>query len=402
MIDSVISSKRGLSLRRVFIFFICIYVVLLPIGTGLSGIIGSVSLMNYFAVAILASGIVLMATHGSAGTISKDTVPTILYFVYTIISIIWSSNTVINWYVLTNITNFLLLVVLNTYKWNKKELATIEKSLAVSQLIVVWAVLRNIATLNTYRLSITVVSTIGISDFACGLCLIIALWMNSAASSESKWTKLLAYLAIAFDFAVILMAGSRGALVMFAAMVVVWVLLGDYSRRSKLFIIVMIVIALVFFDQFFMQLLPKTITSRLTFDAVRSSRGSGRYNVWYLAWDIFKDSNLLRILFGYGFNSFLDTVQYGNYGGNQNLLAHNVIIQTMIEGGVFGLFFLIRMIMSQIKMAWIRDDGMMKIAIIGLIVAALSIDMQVTRIWGFILAFNLFRCARGEINGKEQ
>ena len=252
MIDSVISPKRGLSLRRVFKFFICIYVVLLPIGTGLSGIIGSVSLMNYFAVAILASGIVLMATHGSAGTISKDTVPTILYFVYTIISIIWSSNTVINWYVLTNIMNFLLLVVLNTYKWNKKELATIEKSLAVSQLIVVWAVLRNIATLNTYRLSITVVSTIGISDFACGLCLIIAMWMNSAASSESKWTKLIAYLAIAFDFAVILMAGSRGALVMFAVMAVVWVLLGDYSRRSKLFIIVMIVIALVFFDQFFM------------------------------------------------------------------------------------------------------------------------------------------------------
>lgn len=49
------------------------------------------------------------------------------------------------------------------------------------------------------------------------------------------------------------------------------------------------------------------------------------------------------------------------------------------------------MAISQFKIAIKNDDELMKIALVGLFVAALSIDMQVTRIWGFILAFNCIR-----------
>lgn len=376
--------------RSLLVFFVCIYVLLLPIGTGLSGIIGSISLLNYFALAIMLIGILMALSQGQFH-VTKAATPTILYYLYTVVSIIWSRNTTINWYVITNAVNFILVLVLTGISWEKAEIKKVECAAELSQIIVIIAVLLNLNSLFSYRLNITIVSTIGISDFACGLCLIIALWMEVAGSTENWLLKSIAYVSVALDFAIILMTGSRGALVMFAAMVVIWILCGDFKPRNKALTILTIILVLVLFKTFFVQFLPRTVTNRLTLEAIQSSRGSGRYNVWLLAWNVFKNSNIGRILVGYGFNSFLSVVQYGSYGGHQNLLAHNVVIQTMIEGGIIGLVLLIRMMYSQIRIAFKSNDNVMKFAVIGLFVASLSIDMEVTRIWGFILAFNLMR-----------
>lgn len=396
MMEEHLRNQVTLSSDGVFKFLVGLYVLLLPISTGLSGIIGNISLLNYIAVGIIIVGIL------KARSIPVSIVPTALYFIYTIISIIWSGNIVFNWYVATNVVNFVLFIVINTYRWKEEDINQVYKCIFLSQLIVFFAVLVNVPNMSNYRLTITIVSTIGISDFACGLCLIIALWMTIASTTKNTWIRVLSYVSIGFDFAVILMAGSRGAIAMFIAMIVVWILMGNSSRRIKIVTIIVIIVAIFFFQNYFMDFLPSYIRNRLTLDAVMQSHGSGRYNIWRQAWDTFIGSNIGRMLFGYGFNSFLDAVSYGQHGGNQDLLAHNVIIQTMIEGGVFGLLFLFWMLISQFKSAWRRNDSLMKIALVGLIVAALSIDMQVTRIWGFILTFNFMRTLRGETNGSRE
>ena len=396
MMEEHLRKQVTLSTDGLFKFLIGLYVILLPISTGLAGIIGNISLLNYVAVGIIIVGVL------KARSIPVSIVPTTLYFLYTIISIIWSGNIEFNWYIATNIVNFVLFIVLNTYKWKEEDINQLYKCIFFSQLIVFFAVLANVPNMSNYRLTITIVSTIGISDFACGLCLIIALWMTIASTTKNTWMRVLSYVSIGFDFAVILMAGSRGAVAMFIAMTVVWILMGSSSRRIKILTIVVILVAIVFFQYYFMDFLPSYIRNRLTIDAVMQSHGSGRYNIWSLAWNTFLDSNIGRMIFGYGFNSFLGAVSYGQHGGYQDLLAHNVIIQTMIEGGVVGLLFLFWMLISQFKSAWRRNDSLMKIALVGLLVAALSIDMQVTRIWGFILTFNFMRTLRGDTNGSKE
>ena len=396
-----ITGESSVTLRKsrtsFFDIRLYIYVILLPVGTGLAGIIGNISLMNYFAIGIMICGITSCITRRVI-KINSKIIPTLLYYFYTVLSILWSPNASLNWYVMTNAANFVLLVILNLHEWKNSEIESVNRCVLISQLVVLYAVATNISSLFSYRLSITIVSTIGTSDFACGLCLIIALWMRIASTTEKPLWRFISLIAIAVDVAIIIMAGSRGALVMVAAMVLVWLFLSSYSRKTRIAITVAVLAALFIFSNYFMELMPSTITSRLTLSAIQSSRGSGRFNIWRLAWESFVNSNIIKMTFGNGFDSFLHAISYGSHGGHQDLLAHNVLIQTMIEGGIVGLVLLIRMMMTQIRLAWKSNDNMMKIALIGLFVAALSIDMQVTRIWGFILALNLMRNSRGALN----
>ncbi|SKA62876.1 O-antigen ligase [Eubacterium uniforme] len=367
-----------------------IYVVLLPIGTGLAGIIGSISFMNYISALIIVIGLMVVFSCRKV-VINRDVFPSMMYFFYTVLSVIWAVNPQFNWYIATNLINGILFVVLNCVKWSEEDFDRLNICLIISQIIVFFVVIRNLSTLFVYRLSITVVSTIGISDFACGLCLLIAFWMQEVNDTKSRFRRIISYLFIAFDFGIIIMAGSRGASVMFACMIVAWIVMGNYSRKVKLISISVIIIGFFLFENYFVNLLPATITSRMNVEAVVNSRGSGRFNLWSLAWEKFKASNFFRMFFGYGFDTFAEAIAYGGHGGHIDMMAHNVVFQTMIEGGIIGLVLLIGMMISQFRMAQKNNDGLMKIAITGLFVASLSIDMQVTRIWGFILTLNCIR-----------
>ena len=392
MRNSISIEKHGkVSIDRLFKNLVNIYLILLPIGTGLSGVIGSISLMNYIAVSIVLLAGVRIFSYSS---INYYAIPTIAYFLFTIVSFIWSTNQHLSWYVSTNAMNFLVLIAMNLNHWDESDVVSLKRSITISQIIVILAVIKNISSLFDYRLNITIFSTIGTSDFACGLCLIIAFWMYLAAQAEKSIEKVIAYLCIAFDFAVIIMTGSRGAAAMFIAMAIVWVVMGKYSRKTKIVTILMIIIAIIGFQHYFINYLPSTITNRMTIDAIMEGHGSGRFNIWRIAFQQFEESNLFNIIFGHGFNSFIQVVQYSQFGGHIDMMAHNAFIQTMIEGGVIGLFLMIWMWISQFKMAWKNEDTIMKIALTGLFVASLSIDMQVTRIWGFILAYNCATNAR--------
>lgn len=326
------SSRTIISARTILLWLTCVYAILLPIGTGLAGIIGSISLMNYIAVAMILFGSIALLSNKNI-FIKKFSLPTIAYFIYTAVSILWAQDIVFNWYVATNIMNGIIFLVLSCFDWEEKDIRGIEKSILLSQIIVIIAVIRNISSLFSYRLNITIVSTIGISDFACGLCLMIALWMNIASTSEQKRMKVLAYISVAVDFAIILMSGSRGALIMVVCMALVWILMGAFGAKTKAITILSIILVIFIFENYFISYLPATVTNRMSLQAIQETHGSGRFNLWTLAWNDFKASNIGRMMFGYGFDSFTNVIGYGSHGGSRDMMAHNVIFQTMIEGG---------------------------------------------------------------------
>ena len=74
------SEKLIVTPSSVIKFFTYIYIILLPIGTGLSGIIGNTSLLNYFALIIIIFGILnVISGSKTATTIKEVMVPTLLY-----------------------------------------------------------------------------------------------------------------------------------------------------------------------------------------------------------------------------------------------------------------------------------------------------------------------------------
>lgn len=375
---------------KALLLFLYAYVMLLPIGTGLAGIIGQISFMNYLAVGIVLTGLFYCARKRVI-LLNKNIVPTVLYFIYTIISVLWANKIEMNWYVVTNMVNFVLFMVLVSYGMTEKDVKGVEHCIGLSQIIVFWAVLKNISSLFRYRLNITVVSSIGISDFACGLCLIMALCLNMTTLNVKRRWKVLAYLCAILDFSIILMSGSRGAVIMALAMIFTLFLLGNYSNKTKIITLAVIIFSVILFYQFFLPFLPHTVKDRLTLEAVIKTHGSGRFRVWKIAWETFLNSSFMRQLFGNGFNSFMYVIRYGSQGGHQDLMAHNVIVQMLVEGGILGVILLLGMIISQFHLAIKKHDNMMIIALVGLFISALSIDMQVTRIWGFILTFNCIR-----------
>ena len=374
------SNEIGIT-RKLFNFMLGIYIVLLPIATGLSGIIGNTSLLNYFAGVMIVMGIF------NVRYIHRNQFSTIIYYLLTIISLIWSVSVKINWYVLTNIVNFVLFVVLTSKDWNKEEIHFIEKCIVLSQ-FVIGAVIKNISTIFTYRLSITIVSSIGVSDFACGLCLLIAYWMDKMETGKNGLVKLWASIFVVLDFAIIVMSGSRGAIAMFAAMAILCIFGKNKSIKFRVAVVFLTIVAYFLFTEYFINILPKSVINRLSIDAIESNAGSGRFNIWRLAFEKMTNSNPLRMLFGYGFNTFTETISYGSFGGHTDMMAHNAIIQTMVEGGVVGVACLLKMFADQIKIAWSHNTKLFQYALIGLITAALSIDMEVTRIWGMVLTLN--------------
>lgn len=381
--------------RKLFNFMLGIYIMLLPIGTGLAGIIGNTSLLNYFA------GIIILIGIFNVRYIYKNQYSTVIYYIFTIISVVWATTVKINWYVMTNIVNFILYIVITSRDWNKEEVRFIEKCIALSQFVVFWAVIKNLNTVLSYRLSITIVSSMGVSDFACGLCLLIAYWMNKMETGESASVKFLASIFVILDFAIIVMTGSRGAIVMFAAMAVLWIFGKNKSLKFRVCVVFLAIVAYILFTKYFIGLLPKSVINRLSIDAIESNAGSGRFNIWRLAFEKMINSNPFRMLFGYGFNTFTETISYGSFGGHIDMMAHNAVIQTMVEGGIVGVACLLKMFADQIKIAWSHNTKLFQYALIGLITAALSIDMEVTRIWGMILTLN-YVYSLSEGNTKEQ
>lgn len=367
------------------------YIILLPIGTGLSGRwTGNISFMNYVILGIILTWLGLVIA-GEPTKVKKTSIFTILYFFYTIISLGWSDSPKITWYITTNIFNGVLFFVLSSYVWNELKMKRINSCFYISQFIVYIVVLMNLETVFIYRLSVKVFSTIGIGDFAIGLCLLTAFWMSNAVNGKNTNLIVLSYVCVILNLFIILLAGSRGGMVMFFAMSVVWIFSDNSFKGLKLILLISVIAIYFVIVLVGLHYLPDVIQQRMTLQAIIDSRGSGRFNVWMLAYDRFITSDILRALFGHGFNSFAPEIAYGKHGGRLDLMAHNVIIQTLIEGGILGLLLLITMGMSQLKTAWKRKDAFLVICLTGLFVAGLSNDVQVTRMWGFILSYNFMK-----------
>ena len=132
----------------------------------------------------------------------------------------------------------------------------------------------------------------------------------------------------------VLLSGSRGALVAFALVFFFHICIYFGKSRHalrKIFAIavVMIIVALSF--DFILGLLPESVSMRFTLEYLEEKGTTGRSKTWAFLWEHFKNSNMLRMLFGngYGTTSLINEIKHR--------VAHNLYLDNLITLGIVGV-----------------------------------------------------------------
>lgn len=362
-------------------YIFAVYLVLLPLSTGLSGIIGNISLMNYIAVLyiIFVCGDLFRKR---TIVIQKSLRIIYIYFFYTIISSLWNTNFTFDWYFTTFATTVLIFVfaTLNTYSYREIELFI--KAVIISSLLVVAVSVFNIIVYHNYRLFITISSTMDPNDFACGLCLIISVYIFMLMTKKkSLWTGIV----LAIIFIIILLTGSRGAVLMVLGMISYWIVTSSKSRRFKN--IIMLGILALFVYIFMADTMTEYLLDRFQISSILDTQGSGRLIIWKNAILKFRDSNLIRMIFGYGHGGFKNAVHYIAIGHSSAYESHNIFINALIEGGLVGLILLISSFCKVIRCAWKHNNIIGQLCTIGFLLEGLTLDAQSYRIFAVAFVF---------------
>lgn len=389
----LITDARGTIKLDSYIF--ALYIVFLPIAAGLSGIIGSISLLNYISLVYL--GLALVRRLKEKILIFYPRIKYVyFYFYYTLLTCLWNQHFEFDWYFTTFITTVLLFTFSTMNHYSEKELLLFKNAVLASIVVVFVVTLANIATATNYRLYITVSSTIDPNDFACGLCIMIALLMTFLLEQKRK----LVAIPLVLLFLIVIISGSRGAILMVLGMIVYW--LGVSMKNKKLMTLLIAILAFAIVYIVFEDHISQYLLERISIVSVINDGGSGRLNIWKAALNKFMNSNLTHMLFGYGHGGFRDAVNYVAIGHTRAYEAHNMFINALIEGGVLGLILLLLAFVQVFKYASNNRNTWGCLSIIGFFMEGLSLDAQSYRVFAlaFIIAVIYKGVNENAISGK--
>jgi hypothetical protein len=204
----------------------------------------------------------------------------------------------------------------------------------------------------------------------CSAMIFPALFLLNAILCNSERKKLILLLLLSPITISVLLCGSRGGIIAVVTGVIVLVFLNFRESKSvKKWIYLM---ALLLFVYIVIPYLPREIVNRLSLEAVISDKASYRFEIWKYAIQKYMSSGVIFQLFGRGFLSFRNVI-------GLNAVSHNLILQTLIEGGVLMMLLIIGLFVKLIKYLRNHQQYLMLSYIIALLAMSFSLDVIVSR-----------------------
>ena len=120
------------------------------------------------------------------------------------------------------------------------------------------------------------------------------------------------------------------------------------GKRSKkktgtLLLLMLVCIVLVYVAKYLSKSIDITIIQRM--QSLQEDGGSGRTTTYALVWEAFKGSNIIKKIFGHGYNAvFLDRISISS--------AHNDFLEVIYDYGIIGLLLYVSMLCTFIKCAF--------------------------------------------------
>ena len=170
---------------------------------------------------------------------------------------------------------------------------------------------------------------------------------------------------------VVLMGGSRAALLSVIAALVITAscAVKKPSPKTIVLLISIGVLLLILIPKYILPLIPKDTLSRLSLDALRSDNGSGRMQIWTTALQAFADRNPLCWIFGCGYGGLKISYSVGDTS-----TMHNQYLQQLVSYGVIGFVLYLRLIIlayKELKKNYHRYRG----AFFGIMIMAMTLTM---------------------------
>ena len=337
----------SINLKKAYVFFLCVYLVALPLGAMSIGGIGS-------ALRLLAILPVLL----SIWQLNRFylNAPIKMYFIYILIcgiSVLFSLDITPAWSKYSSLLLlFLLLASSCCYVYTNREIEQLKKSLVWSSRIsCALCILFNTFVEGRMYFQNDVFSED--PNYFCAYLAFGAIYAVEKLlnSDEGIKNRILALGEIGVYLTVALLTGSRGGTLALLFGIMMFIVLSN--RRIVSFKTVLIVAVVLISLYMGTQLLTEDILARFTFQNVLETGGTGRTVIWAKALDMYNNSNIFRKIFGQGIGNTITA--WSHYGFLETHVCHNMFIESLVEIGIVGLIAYSLTIFSFIKQAFKRQ-----------------------------------------------
>lgn len=137
-----------------------------------------------------------------------------------------------------------------------------------------------------------------------------------------------------FILAIVLLTGSRGALLAFLLVMFVHVCVmfanAEHKVRNILLVAFFMLLMIAAFDTVLARM-PESVARRFSWDYIAEKGATGRTQIWRFLLGHFTDDSILRMLFGHGYGttSLVNTMD--------GRVAHNLYLDNLITLGILGM-----------------------------------------------------------------
>ena len=183
--------------------------------------------------------------------------------------------------------------------------------------------------------------------------------------------------------AMVLLSGSRGALIAFALVFFFQICLYFGNSRHamrKIFAVAVVLIVVALSFDFILSLLPESVSVRFSLEYLEEKGTVGRGRTWAFLWNYFKESNMLRMLFGngYGTTALINEIKHR--------VAHNLYLDNLITLGIVGVMLQLSIQGTVLRIFRKHKKYELMGGFIGMMGMCLSLSLTASKpIWNMVL-----------------
>lgn len=330
--------------KDIYVFFLGLYLVSLPLGIVGLGDFGS--LLRLIGLIPLVGWLLFSRRL----RFDKILITQVIFILLLLISTSYALNSSISMSRLfTNVLLLTLILVFSSKKINEDQFYKLLKYLVWSSRVTALIVL----LFGTYSENRLLLGEVFIEDpnyltgyFVFGVVSSIFIIMK-----RMRGNRLLSIAELSIYLFIILSTGSRTGLISYVLIIGV-ILLSRFSLKS-IFYSLITLSSLIIITFILVQFIDTQIIERFTIQSILDSDGTGRFDLWKNALSIFEHSSDFRKIMGYGAGNIKDA--YLLYGYTP-IVSHNVFIDVLLENGMIGLILYTLLTIFIIIKSYQKDD----------------------------------------------
>ena len=361
-------------------WILAVYIALMPVSTALADLFAGPSVMTLFAGFYIMVSLLEVVFIYRRLEADIALLPVYAYFLFTMASCLWNEYFDADWYFGQFAITTAIVFCITVKRVSVKEIKLFKLAMYISILIAVISTLMNLPKPGK-RLMIWITSYMDPNDFACGLAIVVSLFL---VELMNKKRIILNVLCVAAVGVIVLMSGSRGGLLTMGCIVMVWLFNLKGPIRMKILLALIAFAAIVLFCA--ENGIGPKILYRFSITRLISDGGGGRMPIWKAGIEKFLSSDPLHVIFGYGHGSYTTSVRYVAIGHDDPYIAHNMFINALLEGGLVGLGLIVSCFAALYRYAAKHKNLFGILALTGFIAEGLTLDAQVYRTFAFAVA----------------